>query len=595
MELDATRTNTNVQCPSCSESFAPPAPKVEPGVTLGNFLIEKRLGGGAMGNVFLALQLSMDRRVALKVLPQSLTRDERVVERFRREVRMSARLEHPNIVTAFEAGEDFGYHFLAMSYVDGEDLGTRRKREGALEEKEALRAGRQVAEALRYAWEEHKLLHRDVKPSNIMVDSANRARLMDLGISVCLGEAQASLTTVGMVIGTPYYMSPEQIRGEELDWRADAYSLGATLYHLVTGGPPFKGGGSAEVIGQHLTEPVVPARKRRSSVSVGCSQLLERMMAKSREERHRSWDDLLRDFDLVLSGKRPLIAPSRSEHASAAASGAIAAPSAPAPAPPPADTGEERLPPVIKFQPRRQRRSGLRRAIMALVVTLLCAGLGVAGYFLWQRLHDTADSTTEPAPSTASQDDLTEPKELQNVLDAVADALLAQEPKKALDALRQAAQDPAVGTRLQTALGRVETLIGQFRNYNRALRGTFERQIGKQVTLLLRNGKQTVIIDRVLASAVAVSHMDSHGTMRRERIPFRDFSAQERIRRLDRVPGKPASMHLLLGLLYAEVQEYDQARAQFAASPVLLRPAMLRGLDRLIARHLEEVGTRTGP
>jgi serine/threonine-protein kinase len=372
----------------------PPAPVAAPGVTLGNFLIEKPLGHGAMGQVFLALQLSMDRRVALKVLPQALMRDERVVERFQREVRMSARLEHPNIVTAYEAGEDFGYHFLAMTYVEGEDLETRRKREGAFQEKDALRAGRQVAEALRYAWEEHKLLHRDVKPSNIMMDASDRARLTDLGISICLNEAQASLTSSGMVIGTPHYMSPEQIRGHELDWRADAYSLGATLYHLMTGNPPFGNVGSAEVINRHLHEPVTPARRRRGSISVGCSELLERMMAKERDDRHRTWDDLLRDFDLVLAGKRPPLPPRPHRAADPPPSGTTPVPVAP---PPREASAEERLPPVVQFHPRPARSHTLLRKFLAVLVLLgLAAILAFALVRLWKtRKDDAPQETTE--------------------------------------------------------------------------------------------------------------------------------------------------------------------------------------------------------
>jgi hypothetical protein len=164
-----------------------------------------------------------------------------------------------------------------------------------------------------------------------------------------------------------------------------------------------------------------------------------------------------------------------------------------------------------------------------------------------------------------------------------------------MEALRNAVADPALGARPRQALNRVQTLIGQFRDYNRSLRTTFEQEVGRKVTLLLRSGKQAVTIDRVLASAVAVSYMDPHGTMRRERIAFRELSTEERAHRLDRLPGKPASMHLLIGLLYAEIEEYDQARKHFNASPVLLRAAMLRGLDRLMAQRLEQTGTRTAP
>ncbi|MBT7165788.1 MAG: serine/threonine protein kinase [Victivallales bacterium] len=400
IELDATRANASVACPSCSESVTPPPPQIAPGVTLGNFLIEKRLGEGAMGDVFLALQLSMDRRVALKVLPQALTREARIIARFRREVRMSARLEHPNIVTAFEAGEDFGHHFLAMTYVEGENLGALLKQDGVMDEKAALQIGRQITEALRYAWDEHQMLHRDVKPTNIMVDAGGRARLMDLGISICLNEAQSTLTSAGMVVGTPHYMSPEQIRGEELDWRADAYSLGATLYHLVTGGTPFKGTGSVEVISQHLNSPVIPARERRASLSVGLSLLLERMMAKDRGHRHRSWEDLLRDFDLVLAGKRPPLAPI---HTSTSPSPVQASPAATrkkeaatTPKPQAPEPAKERLPPVIDFHPRRPSRLNKRRVLTGLSLVILVVCLALAIWRAWVQMN----KQDEPPPSS---------------------------------------------------------------------------------------------------------------------------------------------------------------------------------------------------
>ncbi len=536
MELDAARAHADVTCSACRNVFPPPPVQVGPGTTIGNFRIERQLGSGAMGEVFLAIQVSMDRRVALKVLPQTLTRDTRTVERFRREVRMSARLEHPNIVTAFEAGEDAGYHFLAMTYVEGEDLGTRLKREGALEEQTALRAGRQIADALRYAWEEHQLLHRDVKPSNIMVDDNGRARLMDLGISICLNEAQASLTTAGMIIGTPHYMSPEQIRGEDLDWRADAYSLGATLYHLVTGGPPFRSGSSAEVIGQHLAEPVVPARKRRGSLTAGCSLLLERMMAKNREDRHRSWEDLLRDFDLVLAGKLPPLPPRRSEP-SAKGPSATRAPASPAVSQPPAPTAQtaERLPPVIDFKIRRSR-SGWRRLEMVAVLLILAGGLAFALWQLWPQFHTIqSPPAAVPVPEPAAVAETTaEPAELRDLLDTIATALVERHPAEANEALHNALQDPTLDARLRPALRRVELLLSQLRNYGKLLRESFEADIGKPVTLDLQSGPVNVILDQVDADALRVTYPGRAGKPQRHgEISYRDLTIRERIKRFD--------------------------------------------------------------
>lgn len=588
MELDAERAHADVTCSACRNVFPPPPVLVGPGTTIGNFRIERQLGGGAMGEVFLAIQLSMDRRVALKVLPQALTRDPRTVERFRREVRMSARLEHPNIVTAFEAGEDAGYHFLAMTYVEGEDLGTRLKREGALEERAALLAGRQIADALRYAWDEHQLLHRDVKPSNIMVDDNGRARLMDLGISICLNEAQASLTTAGMIIGTPHYMSPEQIRGEDLDWRADAYSLGATLYHLVTGGPPFRSGSSAEVIGQHLAEPVIPARKRRGSLTAGCSLLLERMMAKNRDDRHRSWEDLLRDFDLVLAGKLPPLPPHRSDAAAkpsptkTSANPVVSLP----PAPPPKT--EERLPPVIDFKIRRTR-PGWRRLETIAVFLILAGGLAFALWQLWLQFH-TIQSPPAPVPDPdavpAVAEITAEPAELRDVLDTIATALVEKRPAEANEALRKALQDPALDTRLRPALRRVELLLSQLHNYGKLLRESFEADVGKPVVLDLRDGPVNVILDQVDAAALRVTYPGRGGKPQRHgEIDYRDLTVRERIKRFDSLVTKRPSLHLLLGLLRTETGDYAGARQDFAAAPYVLQPALLRALDHVLVER----------
>ena len=283
-------------------------PRVEPGTTLGNFAILSRIGSGGMGEVYLARQVTMDRRVALKVLSRSVTRNPQAIERFRHEVRMAARLEHPNIVTAFEAGEDFGYHYLAMAYVDGEDLRSRLKTAGVLPEREALTYARQIADALGYAWNAFRMLHRDVKPANIMVDRQGRARIMDLGISKSLlEEDDAELTTSGMLVGTPHYMSPEQASsGADLDCRADIYSLGATLYHLLGDATPYSGTTSTAVVRQIGVEPVRPLRELNSVISEPCARLVQRMMAANRDQRQGSWEAVIQDIDRVLAGRDPL-------------------------------------------------------------------------------------------------------------------------------------------------------------------------------------------------------------------------------------------------------------------------------------------------
>jgi serine/threonine-protein kinase len=305
LEVDASLSGTHVPCPNCQSEVTIPELKIGPGVTIGGCRIERPVGKGAMGEVFLATQLSMARSVALKILPSALTSNREFVGRFLHEVRMAAKLEHANIVSAFDAGEDNGVYYFAMAYVDGTGLDVRLKKQGALPEKEALGIVLNVAQALSYAWSRFHLLHRDVKPANILVDTDGEPMLTDMGIAKTVGDDRgSSLTATGVAVGTPHYMSPEQARGQsDLDFRADMYSLGATLYHLVVGEVPFPGTSSMEVVAKHLHDPLPPARKRNPTVSQACSDLIETMMAKDRAHRYQTWDACIRDMQAVHRGR----------------------------------------------------------------------------------------------------------------------------------------------------------------------------------------------------------------------------------------------------------------------------------------------------
>ena len=305
LEVNAAMAGAIVSCPNCGADVTIPEAALEPGVTLAGFRIEREIGHGAMGRVFLATQLSMDRQVALKVLPSPKVADSGFVDRFLQEVRLAARLEHPNIVAAFDAGEDHGYHYFAMAYVDGESLDARIKRQGPLPEREALGFAANIAEALAYAWERCRILHRDVKPANIMVDADGRAMIMDMGIAKNLSD-DSHLTATGIALGTPHYISPEQARGDQhADFRADMYSLGATLFHLVTGRVPFTGTSAVEVVAKHLHDPVPSVRSLRAEVSKECEDIIVRMMAKDRAHRFGTWEACTRDMQAVLKGKTP--------------------------------------------------------------------------------------------------------------------------------------------------------------------------------------------------------------------------------------------------------------------------------------------------
>lgn len=301
IEADAISAGKAINCSNCGATLTVPDARISPGTIISGFKIESLLGKGGMGEVYLARQLSMDRRVALKILPPRFAANNENVQRFLKEVRMAARLEHPNIVRAYEAGEDGGVYFLAMAFVDGLTLADRLTRKGAMGDHEALRILRKTALALAYAWNEHHIIHRDIKPSNIMLDRRGETLLADLGLSKSIEDT--STTMSGSIMGTPNYMSPEQAEGHaNIDFRCDIYSLGATLYHMLTGKMPFHGSSVMEVLRKQLTEPLPDPRASSPWVSEACVELLERMLAKKPEARPSSWENLITEIDAILSG-----------------------------------------------------------------------------------------------------------------------------------------------------------------------------------------------------------------------------------------------------------------------------------------------------
>jgi len=304
LDVDSEYADKDLVCPQCQTIIRVPRRILGPGITIGGFRIKKLLGKGGMGEVYLASQLSMDRDVALKILPSHLTVQEDLLQRFLNEVRVAARLEHAHIVTAYEAGEDEGVHYLAMAYVKGETLAERLYRDGPMDEATALDMARKIAQALEYAWDEHRILHRDIKPANIMFDAHGEAKLLDMGLSKCLKEADG-ITLSPTMMGTPNYMSPEQARGDPLDLRADVYALGATLYHALTNQIPFHAKTVIETLQKQATEHLPDPRDYNPDLSEGCMELLALMLAKHQSLRHSDWGSLVSDIDRVRSGARP--------------------------------------------------------------------------------------------------------------------------------------------------------------------------------------------------------------------------------------------------------------------------------------------------
>ena len=272
------------------------------------YQILAKLGSGAMATVFKARQLSLDRIVAIKVLPRKLSENAEYVDRFYKEGKAAAKLNHPNIVQAIDVGEAGGYHYFVMEYVEGRTLGDDLEAGKVYQEAEALELIVQIGRALDHA-HQHGFVHRDVKPKNIMVTPAGIAKLADMGLARAMSDVDAAQAEAGKAYGTPYYISPEQIRGEvNIDFRADIYALGATLYHLVTGRVPFEGPTPAAVMHKHLKQPLTPPDHVNPSLSAGLGEVVEVMMAKDRRRRYLSTRDMLMDLEAVAAGNPPLMA-----------------------------------------------------------------------------------------------------------------------------------------------------------------------------------------------------------------------------------------------------------------------------------------------
>jgi serine/threonine-protein kinase len=301
-----------IPCPECGKDFEVPETErsdfLKAGYELGGYEVIRPIGVGGMGQVYRATQLSLDREVALKILPRHFNSNREAMKRFLNEVRNTASLQHPNIVTVFESGEQDGICYLAMAMIEGESLEQMVER-GRLDEEVALKACRGVAKGLDYAWRKYKLLHRDIKPANIMLDKAGNAKVLDLGIAkrpAAEAANQSAITRRGIAIGTPHYMSPEQARGQQdLDMRADIYSLGATLYHLVTGEQPYDDTSIVGILAMHINNPLPPPLSKNPELSPACAELVEIMMHKDRADRQRDWQGVIADIDRVLEGTSP--------------------------------------------------------------------------------------------------------------------------------------------------------------------------------------------------------------------------------------------------------------------------------------------------
>ena len=279
----------------------PPAARPQPhpqgkGTTLGDFRLLSKLGGGGMGTVYKAHQLSLDRDVAIKVLARHLAANPTFVQRFLREARVMARLDHPNILRCFEVKQEHGLHYYAMDYIDGGSVESWVRKLGRFSVGDALHVLLACARALEHAHEQG-LIHRDIKPENVLLTRKGVVKVADLGLVKALGE-DLSLTESGVGAGTPTYMAPEQMRNAKYaDARSDIYALGSMLYRLLTGELPFKGETAPELLEAKDRDHVRPARQANPDVPPRLDLILERMMARRPEQRYPNCTELINDLE----------------------------------------------------------------------------------------------------------------------------------------------------------------------------------------------------------------------------------------------------------------------------------------------------------
>jgi ABC-type branched-subunit amino acid transport system substrate-binding protein len=276
------------------------ASTLSPGQTFAGYRIESVLGRGGMGVVYLATQLALERRVALKLLAPHLAEDARFRERFLRESRIAAAIEHPHILRVYDAGEEDGTLFLAMRYVEGADLGAHLERERRLAPDRALGLLAEVAAALDTA-HARGLVHRDVKPGNILIDAAGEAYLFDFGLTKPAA-AEAGLTGTGEVVGSLDYMAPEQIRVGPVDGRADQYSLACVLFECLSGRPPFRHETAAQTMWAHLQEEPPSVADERPDLPSSLDAAVARGLAKQPDERYPSCGELVASARAALNG-----------------------------------------------------------------------------------------------------------------------------------------------------------------------------------------------------------------------------------------------------------------------------------------------------
>ncbi|MBI3723044.1 serine/threonine protein kinase [bacterium] len=295
--LNAADAAATPAAPACATPL-PERPALPEGARLGPYRVVRHVGRGGMGDVYLAHDENLDRRVALKTIVRGLAEDLEFARRFRSEAQAAARVDHPNLVHVYFSGEEQSTLFFAMEFVEGASLGDHMRKNGKLPWPDAVRYAIQAAQGL-CAAQAQGVIHRDVKPENLLLSEDGTVKVADFGLAKRVQDA--GHTASGVIVGTPRYMSPEQAQGEPLDARADIYSLGATLFHLVAGRPVFDGSSAMKVCMRHITEAPPELAIAAPGVPSALSRTVSRMLAKRRDDRHATYAELIAELQAIVS------------------------------------------------------------------------------------------------------------------------------------------------------------------------------------------------------------------------------------------------------------------------------------------------------
>ena len=280
-----------IACGHCDEVFEVPVHRVAPGVVLGKFAVREKLRGSAFGSRFLVEHLKHRQKLVLIILPEDISSRPDFVDKFGPIAELVHTLDHPNIVRSAKLGHDGDIYYLPTEYVSGEDLRTYLKEAGRLQLDAAVNLCKSVATAMDHVWSTIKKVHGNIKPVNVLVDGEGNAKLSSTAVSIGIRE----LGRDG-IVGTPYYVSPEQLLSQPLDLRSDIYSLGATFYHVLTGHPPFAGRDPEQIAHARLTSDPDPVTKYAPDADARITAVVERMMARSIGDRYQDYESLLADL-----------------------------------------------------------------------------------------------------------------------------------------------------------------------------------------------------------------------------------------------------------------------------------------------------------